>query len=191
MSNNVIDSINLLTYKKNVSDIVRKLNRILPVVAVLSIVITLVIYLTFLVYTNNNISRYSSVSAEVNRLENSIKNKKNIEGTYFYTISLVKTIINLNSLKKNYLNLMDKLSSYSIEGSVINAVSIDQQNNVSFNIISSSSVDLVNFISMLLSDVYDTESAKISNIVTSPIIRNELGTYTFSLSFKADASLIQ
>lgn len=180
-------NINLLIEKELDSHLVTKLKLYLPVGAVVFLVLFIILFIMSITYTKKNLEQYRALKEEISQLEGKIDEKKNLEGVYTLSYTILNTIKEILKNKVTFTPLLSELMKVNTDNLSVIHASSDNKGKVNLNIIASSSAYLNNLVTFL----HDEEDRYkvFSNMTAGGIIRNKDGGYELSISLKADESL--
>lgn len=180
-------NINLLLEKELDSALVAKLKFFLPLTAGISLILFIILFIISISYTKSNLAQYNVLKDEVNRLENIINEKKNLEGVYTLSFVILNTISEILKNKVAFMPIFNEVVTINSAYLSVIQASSDEKGKVSFAVTASSSADLNDLVS-ILREKEDREK-KFSNMIANGIIKNKNGGYELSISLKADDSL--
>ncbi|OGG26931.1 hypothetical protein A2960_02180 [Candidatus Gottesmanbacteria bacterium RIFCSPLOWO2_01_FULL_39_12b] len=179
--------INLIIPSEVESRRVKRLKFYLPLIATVSLLIFVILFLLSIIFVNTNITKFNNLNLEVDNLEKKISSFQTTEGIYTFISMMLKNIDQIARSQKNYLPLLDQISELPSSTIKISTISVNDQGNVSFSVVASSSASLDNFITFLMEK---DNNHLISNIKADGIVRQK-GKYLFNISFLADKSIFQ
>lgn len=181
-------SVNLIIEEKIELSIVRKLRKILPVAAALSLFLFAIIFFTSLIYVNNNLRDFNLLKKDIETLEGKITALKKTEGIYNITTAKLFALEQILSQKKSFYKVLENIDNLQKNYITISSVTIDSDSNISFGVTASSSSQVDDFINLLLA----REQKKLySNIQAAGFMKDKKDSYVFSISMKSDPSLLR
>ncbi len=180
-------NINLLIEKELDSPLVAKLKFFLPLTAVIFFVLFIILFIVSITYTKKNLEQYKVLKEEIHSLESKIDEKKNLEGVYTLSYTILNAIKEIVNNKVTFTPLLSELMKINTDHLSITQASSDNKGKVNLNITASSSAYL-NSLVTFLHDKEDKDKV-FSDMTADGIIRNKTGGYELSISLKADASL--
>lgn len=180
-------NINLLIEKELDSHLVAKLKLFLPVVAVVFFVLFIILFIVSISYTKKNLEQYKVLKEEVSQLESKIDEKKNLEGVYTLSYSILNAIKEILNNKVTFTPILSELMKINTEHLGVTQASSDNKGKINLSITASSSAYLNNLVTFL-HDKEDKDKI-FSNITASGVNRNKTGGYELTISLKADESL--
>lgn len=180
-------SINLLIEKELDSLLVAKLKHYLPIAAASCFIIFIILFIVSVTNSKKNLAQYNVLQEEVNKLENKIEERKNLEGVYTLSYSILKTINEILSKKVNFTPLLSEVMKINSDYLSVTQASSDDKGKVNFSITASSSASLNDLVSFL--QEREDKDKIFSEVIANGATRNTLGGYELSISFTADESL--
>ncbi len=180
-------NINLLIEKELDSPLIVKLKLYLPVAAVIFFILFIILFIVSITYTKKNLDQYRILKEEVSQLESKIDEKKNLEGVYTLSYTILNTIKEILNNKVSFTPLLSELMNINTDHLSVTQASSDNKGKVNLNITASSSAYLNNLVTFL-HDKEDKDKI-FSNITANGVNRNKTGGYELTISLKADESL--
>ncbi|OGG20815.1 hypothetical protein A3D03_04000 [Candidatus Gottesmanbacteria bacterium RIFCSPHIGHO2_02_FULL_40_13] len=180
-------SINLLIEKELDSLLVAKLKHYLPVAAAVCFILFIILFIVSITITKKNLAQYNTLKEEVNKIENKIDEKQNLEGVYTLSYSILKIINEITGNKVNFTPLLASVIKINSDDLSLTKAMSDDKGLVNFSISASSSAALNNLVSFL--HEREDKDKIFSAIYAHRATRNTDGGYQISVSFKADESL--
>lgn len=180
-------NINLLIDKELDSLLVAKLKLFLPVAAVIFFVLFIILFIVSISYTKKNLDQYRVLKEEVTQLESKIDEKKNLEGVYTLSYTILNTVKEILNNKVTFTPLLAELMKINTDHLSVTQASSDNKGKVNLSIAASSSASLNDLVTFLHNK--EDKDKVFSAMTAGGIIRSKAGGYELSISLKADESL--
>jgi len=176
--------INLLIEVQPEPAAIRSLRRFIPTFSLTLLVIYIILQISLLAYIKLNLNEYNKIQKEVQRLENGIAIAKSRESLYITSIGIldkIKKILDSDTkIISNTLPVLIKIQSSDV---LIDTITIDNSGPAGFTVKTSN----VTVMEDLVSELRKNQSnIKFKDIKAAGIVRENDGSYTFSISLSVD-----
>lgn len=176
-------SINLLLIHDKDSPRVRRVKKIMPIAATVSVLLFLTIFLVSLAYTNIHINEFNALKREVEVYEKRISGQKKIEQVYTISSRRIDIIQEILSATTPLSGLLSHIANLQGGGIKITSSTIDTKGNVSFAFSAENHELLSSFIDSLVAK--EEQDKLFSGIRAHGIVRDKKGNYIISISLTA------
>lgn len=181
-------TLNLIIVKEKESPILRKLNIIFPVSAVVSLTIFVLIFFASIIYYNGNILKFNLVKKEIESLEKKIGDQKATEGVYTLTAQRVNILNQMVSQNPNFPRVLTEIDNLNIPGINILSASSDDKGSLSIALVASSSASLDDFVQRLRQE----EQKKLfSRIEAHGVVREKKGNFLLTITLKGEPTILK
>lgn len=182
-------TINLVIRQEQLLTPYVRVNRILPRIAAGCLGVFLLIYGAIFIYLQVNIGQFERMKADIDRLEQSIAQKKISEGLYGIAYEDVSVIEHLMKEKKNYPRLVTELLQLQSPQVTFSSITITPDNQITVSVAAQSSSVLEDFTSRLV--VSNQNKPLYTHILAQGILRDRVGGYSLTLSMIPNPTLLQ
>ena len=180
-------SINLLITKHPASGMVRRMQKISPMFAGISLVVFCAAFIISFEQLRASGAEHDRVRKEITDVEKSILTQQSAEGLYTLTAKSLDVLQRITDKNITFNRVLSELSTLQSESTIFANAHVDDTGVVSISIISESYTYLNEFVSNLLAK---ESEGLFSNIKTQGVVRDRDGEYRLSISFVVDQSLL-
>lgn len=181
-------AVNLIIRKETESPVLKKLNVIFPVLAILSLTVFVLIFLASIIYYNGNILKFNLIKREIESLEKKIGDQKTTEGVYTLSANRLNILNQMASQNPNFPKVLTEIDNLNSTGINILSAASDDKGLLSVDLIASSSSSLDDFVGILKKQ----EQKKLfSKIEAHGIVREKKGNYLLTITLLADPSILK
>lgn len=173
-------TINLLIQKHEQKNLLGKIFRFVPIVSVCSLILFLLFYGSSVVLLKTNIKEYNTLQDAIEQIEAKIAGKKNTEGLYVSTITILAVIEKILGEKYHYSDILPEIYSLNTYNTIVSDSTIDKNGQVTLSVTATSIDILDEFIEKLKEKEI---SNKFSQINAQGIVRDKNGEFTMTVTF--------
>ena len=163
---------------------VRRFRRVIPTFSITLLVVYIVLQISLLAYIKLNLNEYNKIQKEVQRLENRIAIVKSRESLYITSIGVLDKIKKiLDSDTKIISNTLPVLINIQSSDVFMDTITVDNNGPAGFTVKTSNVTVMENLVNELTKI---QTNIKFKDVKAAGIIRENDGSYTFSVSLSVD-----
>lgn len=173
-------TINLLIQKHQQKNLLGKIFKFTPIVSVCALLLFLLFYSVSVILLKTNYKEYNTLQDSIEQLEAKIASKKNTEGLYISTKTVLGIIEKILGEKYHYSYVLPEIYSLNTYNTVISDATIDKKGQVTLSVVNSSIDIMEEFVEKLKEKEI---SDKFSQIYAQGIVRDKNGEFTMTVTF--------